>query len=98
MTKHFFLKFQSLKTKVSNGKEELIMKTGGVIGDEPIDELLKPFKVKYRLGQIENFSVDATEAVWATNIKRSVAGILQLDLATLESQVAFHSVEVRYEN
>ena len=89
-------KFQSLKSKISNGKDELNMEKDAVTIDGPIEELQKPFKVQYRMGQVENFSVETTEAVWVTNIKRSVAGILQLDLTSLDSQVAFHSVEVRF--
>lgn len=57
-------------------------------------ELLRPFRMSYNKGLIENFSIE-TEAVWATNIKRSIAGILQLDLSNLEKEVAFHSSEVR---
>lgn len=59
-------------------------------------ELLRPFRVSYNKGLIENFSVE-TEPVWATNIKRSIAGILQLDLPNLEKEVAFHSSEVSHE-
>lgn len=57
-------------------------------------ELLKPFQLSYDKGLIENFSVDASEPVWATNIKRSIAGILQLDLPNLKKEVAFHATEV----
>lgn len=56
-------------------------------------QLLKPFRLSYNKGLIENFSIEA-EPVWATNIKRSIAGILQLDLVNLEKEVAFHSNEV----
>lgn len=56
-------------------------------------ELLKPFRLSYNKGLIENFSTEA-EPAWATNIKRSIAGILQLDLLNLEKEVAFHSIEV----
>lgn len=57
-------------------------------------ELLKPFRMSYNKGLLENFSIE-TEAEWATNIKRSIAGILQLDLSNLEKEVAFNSSEVR---
>lgn len=60
---------------------------------EQTEELLKPFQLKYNGGLIANFSV-GPEAVWATNIKRSIAGILQLDLSKLQNQVAFHAIEV----
>lgn len=56
-------------------------------------ELLKPFRLSYNKGLIENFSTKA-EPVWTTNIKRSIAGILQLDLLNLEKEVAFQSIEV----
>jgi len=56
-------------------------------------ELLKPFRLSYNKGLIENFSIE-TEPVWATNIKRSIAGILQLDLLNLKKEVAFHATEV----
>jgi len=62
------------------------------IYDNTVD-LLRPFRMSYNKGLIENFSIE-TEAVWATNIKRSIAGILQLDLSNLEKEVAFHSSEV----
>lgn len=57
--------------------------------------LLKPFQLSYNKGLIENFSIEA-EPAWATNIKRSIAGILQLDLLNLEKEVAFQSSEVSY--
>ena len=60
-----------------------------------VKELLKPFKVDYKMGLIENFSVEA-EQIWATNIKRAIAGVFQLDLKNLEKQVAFNSIEVKY--
>ncbi|XP_011495960.1 PREDICTED: uncharacterized protein LOC105360685 [Ceratosolen solmsi marchali] len=90
------MQFQSLKTKVSNGIDELDMKKDAILLDGHIEQLQKPFKIQYKMGQIENFSVEVNEEVWATNIKRNVAGILQLDLVTLESQVAFHSLEVNH--
>lgn len=58
-----------------------------------IKELLKPFMVEYKMGLIDNFSVEA-EQVWATNIKRGIAGVFQLDLSNLEKQMAFNSIEV----
>lgn len=72
--------------------------------DENIDiyddalQLLKPFQLSYNKGLVENFSTEADEPVWATNIKRSIAGILQLDLLNLEKEVAFHSSEVSYKS
>lgn len=56
-------------------------------------ELLKPFRLSYNKGFIENFSTEA-EPTWTTNIKRSIAGILQLDLLNLKKEIAFHSTEV----
>lgn len=64
---------------------------------DEIQEMSKPFRVHYRDGLCTNFSIK-NEPAWATNIKRSIAGILQLDLANLEKQVAFHSVEVSFSN
>lgn len=58
-----------------------------------IGELLQPFQVTYRNGRVENFSTEATSP-WSTNIKRSIAGILQLDLSNLGKETAFHSLEV----
>lgn len=60
---------------------------------DDITELLKPFQIIYRNGLVENFSTEAASP-WSTNIKRSIAGILQLDLSNLEKEAAFHSVEV----
>lgn len=82
---------QSLKTSMRNGK---VNETDAEIDiyDDAL-ELLRPFQLSYNKGLIENFSTEA-ESVWATNIKRSVAGILQLDLVNLEKQIAFHSTEV----
>ncbi|XP_050462195.1 uncharacterized protein LOC126857111 [Cataglyphis hispanica] len=87
------VQLQSLKTKMWNGniKES----------NENIDiydnavELLRPFRMSYNKGLIENFSIEI-EPVWATNIKRSIAGILQLDLSNLEKEVAFHSSEINH--
>lgn len=58
-----------------------------------IGELLKPFQITYRNGLVENFSTEATSP-WSINIKRSIAGILQLDLSNLEKETAFYSTEV----
>jgi len=56
-------------------------------------ELLKPFQLSYNKGLIDKFSIE-TEPVWATNIKRSIAGILQLDFFNLKKEVAFQATEV----
>lgn len=65
--------------------------------DVPISEhgkeLGKPFYVKYKAGLVEALNV-TDEAIWITNMKRSIASILQLDLSNLEKEVAFHSSEV----
>ncbi|XP_043259379.1 uncharacterized protein LOC122401364 [Colletes gigas] len=61
------------------------------ITDE-VAELLKPFQITHRNGLVENFSTEAVSP-WSTNIKRSIAGILQLDLSNLEKEAAFHSTE-----
>nr|QGV11548.1 Vg1 [Tetrastichus brontispae] len=91
------IRFQDLKTKVSNGPEELVMKDDGINVDVPaVADLLKPFAIQYKNGRVDNFSVETNEAVWATNIKRSVAGILQVDLVALDTQSAFHSTEVNH--
>lgn len=74
-----------------NGDEQMKEEDQDIPDDT--DELLKPFQVTYRNGLVENFSTEAT-SVWSTNIKRSIAGILQLDLSTLEKETAFHSTEV----
>ncbi|XP_011307083.1 uncharacterized protein [Fopius arisanus] len=57
-----------------------------------IADLERPFRLIYKDGLIANFSA-STEAVWAINIQRSIAGVLQLDLVTLDKEVAFHSLE-----
>lgn len=84
-----------MKTSIWNGptgkekrKEEV------EIGDEAI-ELLKPFKVAYSVGRVENISVE-TEPLWATNIKQSIAGIFQLDIVNIRQELAsaFNSIEV----
>ncbi|XP_043280856.1 uncharacterized protein [Venturia canescens] len=59
------------------------------------EEMSKPFRVNHKNGLVTNFSV-GNEPVWATNIKRSIAGILQLDLVNLEKQLAFYSVETNH--
>jgi hypothetical protein len=56
-------------------------------------ELLKPFQLSYNKGLIDKFSIE-TEPVWATNIKRSIAGILQLDFVNLKKEVTFRATEV----
>lgn len=69
-------------------------KGNNVDANGTVDELLKPFKIDYnKMGLIENFSIEI-EQVWATNIKRSIAGVFQLDLENLEKEVAFTSSEV----
>lgn len=86
---------QSLKTSMWNGN---VNETGAEIDiyDDAL-ELLRPFRLSYNKGLVENFSTEA-ESVWATNIKRSIAGILQLDLINLEKHIAFHSTEVSYDD
>ncbi|XP_072751184.1 uncharacterized protein [Anoplolepis gracilipes] len=90
---YVIVQLQSLRAKIWNGN--------ATEPNENIDiydnavELLKPFRVSYSKGLIENFSIE-TEPVWATNIKRSIAGILQLDLSNLEKEVAFHSSEINH--
>ncbi|KAL6253497.1 hypothetical protein P5V15_015343 [Pogonomyrmex californicus] len=87
------LQLQSLKTNVHNGNTKEIAKDIDIYDDAL--ELLKPFHLSYNKGLIENFSTEA-EPVWTTNIKRSIAGILQLDLPNLEKAVAFHSSEINH--
>ncbi|XP_012215404.1 uncharacterized protein [Linepithema humile] len=87
------IQLQSLKTSMWNGN---VNETGTEIDiyDDAL-ELLKPFQISYNKGLVENFSTEA-ESVWATNIKRSIAGILQLDLVNLEKQIAFQSTEINH--
>ncbi|KAL0100276.1 hypothetical protein PUN28_019574 [Cardiocondyla obscurior] len=87
------VQLQSLKTNIRNGdvKEE---NDDVDIYDDAL-ELLKPFRLSYNKGLVENFSIE-TEPVWTTNIKRSIAGILQLDLLNLEKEIAFHSTEINH--
>jgi len=82
---------QSLKTNIHNGNVKETVEDIDIYDDAL--ELLKPFRLSYNKGLIENFSTEA-EPAWTTNIKRSIAGILQLDLFNLEKEVAFHSSEV----
>ncbi|XP_076394577.1 vitellogenin isoform X2 [Megachile rotundata] len=86
------MQLQSLKMIVWNGEEQ-IKEDQDIPADA--DELLKPFQVTYRNGLVENFSTEATSA-WSTNIKRSIAGILQLDLSGIEKATAFHSTELNH--
>lgn len=69
----------------------------GEIQDIPEDvaDLLKPFQIIYKNGLIENFTTEAISP-WSVNIKRSIAGILQLDLSNLQKEAAFHSTEVNH--
>lgn len=82
---------QSLKTNVHNGNVKKVIEDIDIYDDAV--ELLKPFRLSYNKGLIDNFSTE-TEPAWTTNIKRSIAGILQLDLFNLEKEIAFHSSEV----
>ncbi|CAL7948266.1 unnamed protein product [Xylocopa violacea] len=84
------VQLESLKMNIWNGK----MQEQGENTDIPEDvtDLLKPFQITYRDGLVENFSTEATSP-WSVNIKRSIAGILQLDLLSLEKETAFHSTE-----
>lgn len=60
--------------------------------NESDEDLLMPFEVTYKMGLVENFTIQ-NESVWVTNIKRSIVGILQLDLSIIEKEAAFHSTE-----
>ncbi|KAG5348235.1 PAXB1 protein, partial [Acromyrmex charruanus] len=84
---------QSLKTNMHNGNVKKVIENIDIYDDAV--ELLKPFRLSYNKGLIENFSTE-TEPVWTTNIKRSIAGILQLDLFNLEKEIAFHSSETNH--
>ncbi|XP_011266190.1 uncharacterized protein LOC105257329 [Camponotus floridanus] len=87
------VQLQSLKTNMWNGNVKEPSENIDIY-DNTVD-LLRPFRMSYNKGLIENFSIE-TEAIWATNIKRSIAGILQLDLSNLEKEVAFHSSEINH--
>ncbi|XP_011870467.1 PREDICTED: uncharacterized protein LOC105563463 isoform X2 [Vollenhovia emeryi] len=87
------VQLQSLKTNIHNGNVKEVTEDIDIY-DDALD-LLKPFRLAYNKGLIENLSTEA-EPAWATNIKRSIAGILQLDLLNLEKEVAFHSTEVNH--
>ncbi|XP_029165191.1 uncharacterized protein LOC114936229 [Nylanderia fulva] len=87
------IQLQSLKMRMWNGNANELSENIDI--HDNAAELLKPFRVSYNKGLIENFSVE-TEEIWATNIKRSIVGILQLDLLNLEKEVAFHSSEINH--
>lgn len=86
-----FLQLKNLETFLWNGQLGKRSRVAQV--KEQGTELLKPFQVIYDEGLVTNFSVEV-EPLWSTNIKRSIAGILQLNLRTLDKEVAFHSKEV----
>ncbi|XP_011707638.1 PREDICTED: uncharacterized protein LOC105462624 [Wasmannia auropunctata] len=87
------VQLQSLKTSMHNGNVKEVVEDIDIYDDAL--ELLKPFRLSYNKGLIENFSTEA-EPAWTTNIKRSIAGILQLDLLNLEKKVAFQSSEINH--
>ncbi|XP_017876855.1 uncharacterized protein LOC108623080 isoform X1 [Ceratina calcarata] len=84
------MQLESLRMNVWNGKIDDQGESQYV--PEDVTDLLKPFQLVYKNGFIENFSTEAVSP-WSTNIKRSIAGILQLDLSTLQKETAFHSNE-----
>ncbi|KAK0168827.1 hypothetical protein PV327_002594 [Microctonus hyperodae] len=84
------LQLKNLETFLWNGQLGKRSRVAQV--KEQGTELLKPFQVIYDEGLVTNFSVEV-EPLWATNIKRSIAGVLQLNLRTLDKEVAFHSKE-----
>ncbi|KAI4483442.1 hypothetical protein M0802_013384 [Mischocyttarus mexicanus] len=87
------MQFQSLKMNIWNGK---IGENGEDIDiNESAADLLMPFEVTYNMGLVENLTIQ-NESVWVTNIKRSIVGILQLDLSTTEKEAAFISTEAKY--
>ncbi|XP_014475055.1 PREDICTED: uncharacterized protein LOC106744646 [Dinoponera quadriceps] len=88
------VQLQSLKTSMWNGNVEEMGEDVDIYDDAL--QLLKPFQLSYNKGLIENFSIETDVPAWATNIKRSIAGILQLDLLNLEKEVAFHSSEINH--
>ncbi|XP_046433449.1 uncharacterized protein LOC124186103 isoform X1 [Neodiprion fabricii] len=90
------MQLQSLKTSAWNGPSNQGTRESIDISDEAL-EMLNPFRVWYRLGRVENISVE-TEPAWATNIKQSIAGILQLDISNIHQDLtsAFHSIETNH--
>ncbi|XP_076650819.1 vitellogenin-5 isoform X2 [Halictus rubicundus] len=84
------MQLESLKMAVSNGNTQEKENDQDITDD--VAELLKPFQITYGNGLIENFSTEASSP-WSINIKRSIAGIFQLDLLNLEKNTAFHSTE-----
>lgn len=87
-----FLQLRGLKMNMWNGPIE--ERSEDVTISEHGKQLSEPFYVKYKAGLVETLNV-TNEAIWVTNMKRSIAGILQLDLSNLEKEVAFHSTEVQ---
>ncbi|XP_047354225.1 uncharacterized protein LOC124950864 isoform X1 [Vespa velutina] len=87
------MQFQSLKMNIWNGKTG--EKGEDIDINESDEDLLMPFEVTYKMGLVENFTIQ-NESVWVTNIKRSIVGILQLDLSTIEKEAAFHSTETNH--
>nr|XP_031847046.1 uncharacterized protein LOC116433275 isoform X1 [Nomia melanderi] len=84
------MQLESLKVSIWNGNTQKKGNDQDITDD--VGELLKPFQITYGNGLIENFSTEAASP-WSVNIKRSIAGIFQLDLFNLENEVAFHSIE-----
>ncbi|XP_066593012.1 vitellogenin-5 [Prorops nasuta] len=87
------LQFRDLKMSLWNGKIEEQRNEINIGSD--IEELNKPFQAIINKGLIENFRISA-ESTWSANIKRSIVGILQLDLNRMEDSIAFHSTEINH--
>nr|XP_033331967.1 vitellogenin-4 [Megalopta genalis] len=84
------MQLESLKMTVWNGNTQEKGNDQDITDD--VAELLEPFQITYGNGLIKNFSTVATSP-WSINIKRSIAGIFQLDLLNLEKNIAFRSTE-----
>ena len=64
---------------------------------EEAKQLLHPFVLHVEEGKLTGMSVEASEDEWAVNMKRGIAGLLQLDPSALKKPT-FTATEVSMAN
>lgn len=87
------LQLQDLEVSAYNGPSISDTPVVKMPVPEEASQLLQPFIIHYHEGQAVSLTINAGEEQWASNMKRGLASLLQLDLSHMHTP-AFVSTEV----
>lgn len=82
------VQLQNVKYTLYNGPNEKGQRHETNVVDIPesaASDLTKPFQLNYNSGKIVGLILDSEEPLWSENMKKAVAGILQLDLDKIKN-------------